>query len=283
MPHASLATLNATASANQQIAAHNSLTGIAQSQLLAITSAGRVGGDGADQLSGGAGDDVLVGKGGNDRLFGGAGSDRLEGGDGLDLAVFEKSKSNYKIERMLIDDQSSWRVEDLQTGDVDWLLSVEKLQFANGSKPRTEVALDIDGSSAVAYRLYRAAFAREPDLEGLGYWIGVLAQSYDTRLSPDQNLVLLDVARFFVESPEYESKYGRGNSNEDFIRALYTNTLNRAPDEAGVAYWKSVLDAGYTTRQHMLVFFSESGENQQAVAKVIETGIDFIPWLPSGG
>ena len=283
MPHASLATLNATASANQQIAAHNSLTGIAQSQVLAITSAGRVGGDGADQLSGGAGDDVLVGKGGNDRLFGGAGSDRLEGGDGLDLAVFEKSKSNYKIERMLIDDQSSWRVEDLQTGDVDWLLSVEKLQFANGSKPRTEVALDIDGSSAVAYRLYRAAFAREPDLEGLGYWIGVLAQSYDTRLSPDQNLVLLDVARFFVESPEYESKYGRGNSNEDFIRALYTNTLNRAPDEAGVAYWKSVLDAGYTTRQHMLVFFSESGENQQAVAKVIETGIDFIPWLPSGG
>ncbi|NBW26003.1 MAG: DUF4214 domain-containing protein [Betaproteobacteria bacterium] len=70
----------------------------------------------------------------------------------------------------------------------------------------------------------------------------------------------------------------------DYVLNLYKNTLGRNPldtnpvtglpyDAPGYEYWKSVLDAGFTTRQNMFVFFSESTENRNAVAELIGQGI----------
>lgn len=62
--------------------------------------------------------------------------------------------------------------------------------------------------------------------------------------------------------------------------------LDREPDTSGYAYWNAVLNGetwsgkyyGETTRQQMLVDFSESAENRENVIAVIGNGFDYVPW-----
>ena len=124
-----------------------------------------------------------------------------------------------------------------------------------------------------AYRLYQAAFDRAPDMDGLGYWIFQL----------DQGVGLVEIADAFVRSDEFMGLYGEDPSDDDFVRLLYLNVLNREPDQAGYEYWTEVLagdDKGgdVLSRAELLVQFSESAENQQNVATLIGVSIDFTPW-----
>jgi len=235
---------------------------------------------------------------GNDTLDGAYGSDTIDGGDGIDTAIFEKVRSAYKTEKLSQDGITLWKVTDLATGDVDELRNIEKLEFAKASVAgyqnpvQTEVNLDVTGTPAVTYRLYRAAFARDPDLGGLGYWVSELQQYLNPNLSPEQNPYLLDVAKTFVESPEFKAKYGADVDNATYIRNLYKNALGRDPlipdpvtgkTDAGYTYWVGVLDAKAASRSDLFVYFSESTENKAAVAPTIATGVEYVPWVPPGG
>lgn len=108
----------------------------------------------------------------------------------------------------------------------------------------------VDSNWAKAYRLYRAAFARKPDVAGLHYWVDVLNQGADLRR----------VAECFIDSEEFRALYPNGG-NKDFVTALYKNVLGREPDLAGLAYWVGRLVVG-TARAELLVGFSESDENK---------------------
>ncbi len=223
------------------------------------------GGGGADSLSGGAGDDLLFGGDGDDLLIGGAGNDLLDGGPGLDTARFTGSYAQYALETAA----DGLRVAGPDGSDR--LTGIERLVFDD-----LAIAFDLDGIAGQAYRIYRAAFDRaEPDLEGLSYWIGKL----------DEGNPLVAVATGFIGSAEFEAKYGAGTSNADYIQALYQNVLDREPDANGYAYWNAVLTGrawngvqyGQTTREQMLVDFSESKENVASVLPLIEDGILYQP------
>ena len=69
------------------------------------------------------------------------------------------------------------------------------------------------GNAGVSYRIYQAAFARTPDNDGLKYWIDQV----------DTGTTLVDVARGFIDSQEFQSVYGTDPSNDDFVAALYRN------------------------------------------------------------
>jgi hypothetical protein len=229
---------------------------------------------------------------GNDRIFPGEGNDTVDAGAGLDVAIYSGQRAQYQVTKTMFQGQNVWQLSDPVAGETDLLIGVEKLQFAQAfdGDPLSEVTLDVDGNPAIAFRLYRAAFAREPDLAGLGYWVDVLIQNQNNpSIAPDQNILLLDIASAFVGSAEFKALYGDDVSSGDYVLNLYKNTLGRDPlelnpatgtayDQAGYEYWKSVLDAGATTRQHMFVFFSESKENRDAVADLIGQGIEYIPW-----
>jgi hypothetical protein len=130
------------------------------------------------------------------------------------------------------------------------------------------VALDISGVGGQAYRLYQAAFDRQPDKTGLGYWIKAL----------DGGVTLEQVAAGFAGSKEFADLYGANPSDTQFTDLLYQNVLHRAPDAGGYAYWLAALGEQHLARTGMLVFFSESAENQAQVIGSIGNGIDFIPW-----
>lgn len=208
----------------------------------------------ADVLSGFSGNDILNGNGGDDMLRGGPGDDRIDGGAGLDVALYSGNVAAYSVRP-----QGQSFVVSGQEG-VDTLINVERLQFTDKM-----VALDIDGNSGQAYRLYQAAFDRTPDQGGLGYWIERL----------DSGMTLSEVAGGFVTSHEFQNRYGINPSADDFLQLLYQNVLDRSYDQEGFDYWVGKINSGYS-REDVLVGFSESNENKLVVIGSIQGGIEYL-------
>jgi hypothetical protein len=130
------------------------------------------------------------------------------------------------------------------------------------------LALDIEGVAGQAYRLYKAAFDRTPDLKGLGYWIDEMDNA-----SPIES-----VAGNFILSEEFKQLYGSSYSDAEFIRLLYANVLDRAPDQSGYDYWLGDMAKGLT-KEKVLISFSESFENKANVADLIANGIEYTSFI----
>ncbi len=221
-----------------------------------------IGGAGNDTLVGAGGDDRLDGGAGDDVLAGGAGNDVLIGGAGIDSALYKGASGNYTVTRSA----TGVQVADKRgaAGDgTDQLTGVERLTFSDH-----HVALDVDGVAGQAYRIYRAAFDRAPDLGGMGFYLSVL----------DRGVSLFEVAATFVASQEFRDKYGSAPSNADVLTRMYQNVLDREPDRDGYLYWLDVLDTKKASVSAVLASISESVENREAVAELIANGVPFTPW-----
>jgi len=253
------------------------LKNVAPGALSADNFTGRVDPNGSRQpldLAGTAGNDVLLGSwlddrldggAGNDLLSGGPGNDLLIGGAGLDTASYAQLREWYAVRSGAA--PGTWVLTD-QSGapndGVDQLEGVERLLFSDGA-----LALDIDGASAQAYRIYRAAFDRAPDETGLGFWIAAL----------DRGVSLRTVAEDFAASKEFHDLYGAAPSHTEVVTLLYRNVLDRSPDAGGFAFWLEALDSGRDSLAGVLASFSESAENVDAVTALIGQGIAYQPWL----
>ncbi|WP_162197188.1 Ig-like domain-containing protein [Loktanella sp. S4079] len=86
-----------------------------------------IGLDGDDVLYGFDDDDGLNGGDGDDILCGGTGNDRIVGGEGNDIAIFEGNLADYSYAA----DGETLIVTHLSTGDIDRLIDVETLSFAD--------------------------------------------------------------------------------------------------------------------------------------------------------
>lgn len=132
------------------------------------------------------------------------------------------------------------------------------------------VALDV-GKGEIAgsvYRLYKAAFDRTPDMEGLGYWIDAFDHGAD----------LTGVASSFIASPEFAAMYGANSTDTNFVTLLYNHVLHRDPDAEGNAYWLNALQQD-VSRGSVLASFSESPENIAQTAQLIANGIQYQEWV----
>ncbi|MBB3104926.1 hypothetical protein FHR87_003354 [Azomonas macrocytogenes] len=113
-----------------------------------------------------------------------------------------------------------------------------------------------DTSTGQVYRLYQAAFDRAPDSTGLSYWVNKI----------NTGASLSTVAQGFIDSNEFQQRYGIAINNQSFISTLYMNVLNRQPDPTGLAFWQNRMAQGMSEAE-VLIGFSESGENKANVAK----------------
>ena len=165
-------------------------------------------------------------------------------------------RSRYDIQK----DSTGFNIKksdtDVQT-NAD--LSLKRIHFADIS-----LALDIENSGKI-YRLYQAAFNRKPDINGMGFWLGFA----------DSGHPLNEIARYFIQSAEFQQLVGIAPNDQDFITKLYNNVLHRAPDAGGLQFWLNALKSG-TSREQALVYFSESDENVSQIAPLISTGILYV-------
>lgn len=109
----------------------------------------------------------------------------------------------------------------------------------------------VDGS---VYRLYRAFFLREPDADGLVYWI---VQARYARYPVGS------IAEEFARSEEFRRRYG-SLADGAFVDLVYRNVLGRTPDASGRAYWIDQLRRGMR-RGHLMLYFSDSVEFARTV------------------
>jgi hypothetical protein len=215
---------------------------------------------GNDYIQGTSFADVLAGFAGNDRIKGGAGADFIDGGDGLDVAEMSGARSAYTVAA----DANTFKVNGPDGNDV--LRNVERIDFDGNQM----LGLDISGNGGQGYRLYQAAFDRIPDEAGLGFWIAQLdAGKYD----------LIEISARFIDSPEFRSLYGQNPTTAEFVTAVYTNVLNRAPDQAGLNFYVNQIDSGAKSVAKVLADFSESPENQQNVIGAIANGFKYELWI----
>jgi hypothetical protein len=108
--------------------------------------------------------------------------------------------------------------------------------------------------SLSVYRLYRAAFLREPDPAGLTYW-------YQAQLD---GLSLTSIAEHFVGSPEFVARYGHLD-DLGFVDQMYRNVFGRQGDLAGGMHWVRRLEEGAATRGGVLLGFADSVEHKASV------------------
>ncbi len=110
-----------------------------------------------------------------------------------------------------------------------------------------------DANAAAVRRLYIATLNRAPDDGGHKDWTNALAGGQSVQ----------QIATGFINSQEFQNTYGT-LPNEQFVTLLYNNVLmKRAPDAAGLADWVGRLNGG-TSREAVVVGFSESQEFQNS-------------------
>ena len=206
----------------------------------------------------GGGSGTITGTSGNDRLTNGIGNNTVDGLGGLDTYVNTGAVFNFTLG---ISGDSLILTDNLGTQGTDTLRNIERLSFSNGMQARDVGKGQIGG---MAYRIYKAAFNRTPDNGGLKFWMGRM----------DEGVTVTDVAAGFIASAEFTALYGINSTDGDFITRVYSNVLGRKPDQGGFDYWIDVLRKG-ASRPQVLVGFSESPENINAVAPSIANGI----WL----
>ncbi len=201
--------------------------------------------------------DNVVGNVDNNTLAGTSANNAISGMGGIDTAQYSGARGSYTIDRSV----NGHTVSSAADG-LDSLIGMERIQFGDAS-----VAIDVDGHGGQAYRLYRAAFDRVPDLAGVGFWIAKL----------DQGVSLAQAAAGFLASSEYNLLYGVEASNFTFVSKLYEHVLHRPSDGAGFDFWMSALQSG-VSRAEVLVNFSESNENALQVIAQIQNGFEYIPF-----
>lgn len=209
----------------------------------------------------------------NDRIVGNefdnwlqpqGGDDHVDGAGGRDMVLYELRSSQVSLSKSR--DQGGEDFYTLVTPvGTDTLYNVELLSFSN-----ERWALDaLQEPAGQALRLYQAAFGRDPDARGLGYWISQL----------ENGLPLEDAAYWFMHSNEFEGRYGVDSNTDTFVHLLYENVLMRAPEQSGYDYWFDVLDTGKASRQAVLAYFSESPENMLNTSGDFQLGVAYVPWV----
>ena len=175
--------------------------------------------------------------------------------------TFEKKLEDYEFFK-----RSDGSIEIKTEDGFDDITGIPKLQFADkavSAIAEIEATFDQvkakDDVTGKMFRVYNAAFNRFPDSDGLEYWIDKNGSGENTERQ---------VAASFLTSNEFKEKYGENISNEQYVKTLYQNILDREPDTDGYNYWVGQLNNGVEDRSELLLGFAESTENQALFTEI---------------
>ena len=199
------------------------------------------------EIDSAGGQDIFTGFSGNVLLDGGVGSDQWIVNEGL--AAFTVTQTANGIQFV-----------QKNSGQSAYISNIESIRFSDA---QLSVSVDPSLVQEQAFRLYKAAFDRQPDLQGLAFWIHALEKGAD---------LVQDAAQGFVTSAEFQRLYGSQPTDAQFVTQLYRNVLDRDAEGAGYQFWLDSLGKG-VSRAQILTDFSESVENQHNVAELIAQGI----------
>ncbi len=161
---------------------------------------------------------------GADWLIADAGSDRIVGGDGNDTVQYANAMASY---RFLVSRTGDIQVLDTANGDLDTLVGVETVKFANSQMAVPFTTMAGQKLADVAL-LYHAALGRAGESGGMAYW---LAQSLDRAT----------MAALFTQSSEFAQRSG-SLSNAQLVHQVYQNLALQSGTAGGEQVWVDYLN-----------------------------------------
>ena len=195
--------------------------------------------------------------GSSSSLAGGGGNDTIDGGEGFDIADYLETTFDGDNVPFVVREDGS--VALTLGPETDILTGVESLAFENGEVRFDSGRLESFGA---AYRFYTSILDREPDPEGLDFYVSLL----------DRGVSLFRIAEDIFTSPEFVASFGANLTTEDFLNRVYDNILNRAPDQEGFEFWRDAIDSGQVSESEAVVYISEDAENRENTIDLIGGG-----------
>lgn len=195
---------------------------------------------GNDTISGGTGDDSISGGGGDDFIIVGSGNDTVDGGAGFDTVSVQAGRSSYTI---TVDDGTLVITAADET--VKTLTAVEFVSFDDGS---IVAGVENTAQGDVA-RLYEVMLDRGADAAGLKFWLEQL----------EGGMSIEEIAGYFGTSTEFEN-LDVGQTDDEFLEALYQQAFDRASDEDGKDFWLNVLETTDLNQTDVATYFASSEE-----------------------
>ncbi|SHH15810.1 DUF4214 domain-containing protein [Marivita hallyeonensis] len=223
-----------------------------------------------NELPGSSRDDIFEGTEGPDTIIGNAGDDLLQGDGNTDTAVYAGAQNLFTLslsDGITLTDRSG-------AEGVDTLLDIETLQFRDSS---FDVSRFDDGgalgfeSLTNLVEMYISYFNRAPDAVGLTFWADAFANG-----TP-----LTEIAELFATSPEGLAVFPADLPAQQLVTTVYENTLGRAPDDAGRAFWTGALESGAVDRGQFVLAvlegtrFTPSDATEDFISQQ-ETDQDFL-------
>jgi PKD repeat protein len=105
-------------------------------------------------------------------------------------------------------------------------------------------------------QVYVGIVARDADCGGFRWSLGVL----DSTGSEEQ------LVNIFLQSQEFQSKFGSNLDNGQFVMLMFENILLRQPDQSGFNYYVGQLNNGTMTRAQVALSLLHSSEFQRLAA-----------------
>lgn len=166
----------------------------------------------------------------------------------LDNATLTEAIRAEAFERVDGDTQARWDEFGIQQALTNSTYSGVEANLPDGTMAGQGVASNSKAEEIAL--LYAAALDRQPDHDGLNYWLDQFEQGMTAR----------EIGKRFLASDEFQSRFDVEN-DQDFITQLYANVLDRTPDSSGETYWLGELDNGKAPTD-VLLGFSNSDENR---------------------
>ena len=123
-------------------------------------------------------------------------------------------------------------------------------------------------NSLLVTQLYVGYFNRAPDPAGLNYWVGRL----------EAGMTLVEIANSFAVQVESTTTYpwlAAPNLDvgvDQFITSVYQNLFERAPDAAGLAFWRAELIAGKPPGRFILdVISGAQGDDKLVIDRSLDS------------
>ncbi|MFA5216692.1 DUF4214 domain-containing protein [Sulfuricurvum sp.] len=244
----------------------NDLSNNTSGQILTGTFSFTMDTNATSTITGGSGDETLNGTSSNDIMTGGAGNNTLIGGAGTDTAVYTGNRNEFTIH-----DNKDGTYTVTHGTSQDTLSGVEQVQFTDTTMSINS-AIEVRQHQEEVTRFYSALLGRNPDSDGLAYWVNSMAST----TSGNTGISVQDVARSFSDSTEFKNMYGASVSNADFVNLLYQNILHRGADQAGYDFWLNTINQT-SDRGNMIVEFSNSNEYVAQSAPTVDNYLSTVP------
>lgn len=203
-----------------------------------------------------AGDkDVIVAGDGHTVVIAAQGSSTVIGGDDT---IVQAKGGDEDFSISLAADHA--RITNAQTGVSVDLVGVQYVQLDNSEA----LIFAANAKQAAVANLYQAVFGRTADAGGLDFWFE----------QADKGMSVKAIAQGFLSSSEYQ---GAGQSNAQFVDALYHGLMGRNADASGAQFWVDALGHG-VSRADVVAAFAEAAVNGSAEVSVVGT-VTVVPGL----